>query len=345
MSLDLGKSDEPVIWRITKLKIVECSLVDNPANDMATIESVQLAKRYDGEVVKKYSPEFKKYMISKGFGYLVGEPEDPLAFLKASNYPVDAAINPATGTNSASRGPGAQFGSATPEAMATADAAERFANELITVITQLGEENENSDLSPAEVLRQAIKVAAQRALNITDMSGDNGNPDPSLNPNGPAARATGSRRESGDDDFENLFVPRSGFELKKRLDTQNDLNTALMAIFSKADRVTMPGTSSALLKADDNRSMDLRKAEFGDGHADLSRIVTEVGDRELIKRLSEREAAGVRKVLDFHVGSRDSSVPEWRGSASPGILGDDLTATLAKRLKNIRPTTIEDLLH
>jgi hypothetical protein len=221
--------------------------------------------------------------------------------------------------------------------MATADAAERFANELITVITQLGEENENSDLSPAEVLRQAIKVAAQRVLDVTDRSADSGT-DPSLNPTSPGARATGSRRESGDDDFNNLFRPPNGFELAKRTRAGAD-DGGLIAKMSRSDRVSIGGLSSSLLKSDDD--FDMRKVEAGRGDADTGHIIREPD--ELAKRLSARNE--LRKTIDFSALTRGADVPAWRGSSSPGCLGDGVVETLAKRLKNVRPTTLEDLLH
>jgi hypothetical protein len=219
--------------------------------------------------------------------------------------------------------------------MAEVSAVERFVEELATAITQLGEQNENSDLSPAEVLAQAVKIARQRMLAITDWSGDNGNADPSLNPNGPATNAARGRRTSGESaDFNNML---NGFELAKWLRTRAD-DGGLVDRLSQSGRVPAGGLSSSLLKRDES---DLRKFEDGAGDADCSHIIREPD--ELAKRLSAR--SDMRKAQDLSIASRDARVPEFRGSASPGCLGDDFAAALAKRLKNVQPTTIEDLLH
>jgi hypothetical protein len=221
--------------------------------------------------------------------------------------------------------------------MAEIDAVERFVEELTIAITELGASNESANLSPAEVLARAAKIARSRMLDITDRSADTG-ADPSLNPTSPGARATADRRESADsDDFNNLFSAPSGFELAKRMWAGAD-DQGLIAKMSRSDRVSVGGLSSSLLKGDE---ADMRKVEAGRGDADTGHIIREPA--ELAKRLSARD--DVRKTIDFSALTRGADVPAWHGSSSPGILGDGVVDTLAKRLKNIRPTTIEDLLH
>jgi hypothetical protein len=219
--------------------------------------------------------------------------------------------------------------------MAEVDMVQRFAEELEIAITELGEENENANLTPAAILAQAVKIARQRMLDVTDRSADYGS-DPSLNPTSRGVAATAAGQGDGESIVNQMFSP-NGFELKKRMDARAD-DGGLLAKMSRSDRVSVGGLSSALLKNDDN--FDMRKID-GSGDADISVIIRE--PHELAKRLSAR--SDMRKVQDLSIASRDARVPEFRGSYSPGILGDDFTTTLAKRLKNARPTTLEDLLH
>jgi hypothetical protein len=294
--------DEP-IWRITKFRITECSLVDNPANDMATISSVELAKRMDDTMI---SPETRKYLVSLGFDER-GHFLDPSMRKKveASNGPV----NPATGTRSASEGDGDR----TPAYQSELDLLAEFQRQFAIAITELGAENENGDLSPAEVLRQAIKVAAQRVINVTDLTGDDGR-DPSLNP--VPAQTREAQRRGEDGDFNQMFHPTNGFEIAKRLRCAVD-DGGLTARLAKSDRVSVPGASSSLLRDE----VEMRKFDDGSGPLDVSKVIRE--PEELAQRLAARNAGGLHKSLDFDLFTKGASSTEFEGSYSRGIGGED----------------------
>jgi hypothetical protein len=331
----LHKNDASVVYRITKFRITECSLVDNPANDMATIESMELAKRYSEEkqmslIDNEARAILRKYgIMAKGY--------------KDSNSTSAAWSNPATGTNSASRGDGDD----TPGYQPELDLLAAFIREFKTVIVELGASNENTDLSPEEVIEQASRIAMQRVkqTNATDWSVGNGDDDESLNPNGSSATATSARRSAADA-IEQLYRPSNGFELAKRILASNDLDVTLISKLADRNRVGVAGNSDALLRHEGGG--ELRKLEDArSGDVQLSKILTEMGDSQLEKRLSERNERGLRKLADVSIFDSAPRTQDFAGSYSRGCLAaDDFVGNLTKRLSRGRvASTIDDLLH
>jgi hypothetical protein len=180
------------------------------------------------------------------------------------------------------------------------------------------------------VLARAINAVANRLgqTAFTDLTGDNGNPDPSLNPNGPAASRAGGYRSAGDaiEQMDRL----NGFEIAKRILFAPD-DGGLLAKLSRADRVSVSGGSASLLKRDDD--LDMRKFEDGISDADCSAIIKE--SDELLKRLTARNAAGLRKSMDISVFNAAPRADEFRGSYSPGLDGLPLNAKIFNRPEDL----------
>jgi len=322
----LRKADGTV-WRITKLRITETSLVDNPANDMATIEEMELAKRYIQEQTMSAShirPEIAKFLSDRGFSYLV-----------------KGKTNPQTGTSTDSRGDGGP----SDESASAIQAALSLAREVVGEMIALTSDNPSSpSVDYDEMWRRALRVVANRLgmPEIVDWSGDNDNPDPSLNPNGPGAAAVNAYRDASEA-IEQMDRAPSGFELAKRILSANGEDATLLAKLRDRNRVGIAGASDALLKHEGGD--ELRKlADDRAGTLDLRRILSEVGDPQLEKRLSERD--GMRKTMDFDVFHGGSAAP-FAGSYNPGCLADPLS-DLTKRIDRIHRgggNEIEKLLH
>ena len=276
----LRKADGTV-WRITKLRIMEASLVDNPANDMATIEEMELAKRYTQEqrhTMSYIRPSIAKFLRDRGFGYLVKNDDLPV-FLKG-------AANPATGTSTDSGGDGGPDNEAGP----LIDAALEAVREVLkdpTVLTS-GKPGDPA-VSYDEVMERVAEALKRRlgAPQITDRSADDGD-DGSLFPTSPGVAAAGARAGTGPDGIiEQINRVPNGYELAKRLRTLND-GVALVRKLNDAGQTPVAGGAAGLLKCE--AESELRKLEFGAGAADFSKVISEPGDVELIKRLSERDA-------------------------------------------------------
>jgi hypothetical protein len=256
-----------------------------------------------------------------------------------SNSTSTAWSNPATGTNSASRGDGDD----TPGYQPELDTLSAFIREFKIAIVELGAANENSDLSPEEVIEQASRIAMQRVkqTNASDWSGGNGDDDESLNPNGPGAAAANAFRSTGD----TIQQMASGFEIAKRVFCMNDLDAGLLGKLSDRGRVGVAGASDALLTRDDGG--ELKKIEDGRaGELSFSKILSEPGDPQLEKRISEGNATGTRRSLDFDA-FRGYSVAPFEGSYSPGCLSDPLS-DLTKRIDRVHRgggSDITKLLH
>jgi hypothetical protein len=268
-------------------------------------------------------PEISNYLESMGFDGQTGH--------------MKKRANPATGTSTDSTGDGDD----TPGYEDELDLLAAFQREFQIVITELGGQNEDSDLSPAEVLRQAMRIAMQRVLNVTDLS------------DGPASQAqvTEAQRQGQGNDFNNMFNP-NGFELKKRMDARAD-DGGLLAKLSSPDRVSAGGLSASLLKRD-APDETMRKIDDGRGDLDISKVITEPDD--LLKRLSARNAAGMRKNMSISVFDSAPRPEDFRGSYSPGVDGlppdakivndpMSLVAKLARRHARGGENHLHKLLH
>lgn len=264
-----------------------------------------------------------------------------------SNSTSTAWTNPATGTNSASRGDGDDEPGYQPEL----DLLAAFIREFKIVVTELGASNENADLSPAEVIEQASRIAMQRVkqTNVTDRSADDGD-DESLFPTSGGATATGAYRSAGDA-IAQMFRggPSNGFEAARRVAAANDLEAGLLVKLGDRNRVGIPGGADSLLKADHHDGTELRKlADARSGEVELSKILTEVGDEQLAKRLSERGEQGLRKTMDFSVFDSSPRAEDFAGSYDRGLADyGDPHAVLVKRLANRNRVGVsfEKLLH
>ena len=164
---------------------------------------------------------------------------------------------------------------------------DRFAAEFTRARAELGESNENGDLSEEEVVAQATKIALQRMgqTKITDLSED-----------GDALSQNANYENSGSTSATNKLDGLNGFEIAKRIRNRNELGEDLLAKVSNPGRLSFGGGASSLLKAGE---FDFRKMDEGDDDLSTSRKIDSPED--LTKRLSARNAAGVRKIADASI--------------------------------------------